>query len=390
MAESKYERRGVSATKSEVHQAIENLDKGLFPTAFCKILPDFTAGDPRYCNIMHADTAGTKTSIAYLYWKETGDLEVWKGIVQDAIVMNLDDMGSVGAVNHFLLSSTIGRNKNVIPGEVLKALISGATEFIESLAQLGIQVHLTGGETADVGDIVRTVDVGYTAFSRLKREKLVINNIKADAVIVGLASYGLSSYEENYNSGIGSNGLTFAKHELLNKRYAARFPESFDPAVDDDFVFSGPADLLDEIEIEGRKYTIGKLLLSPTRTFLPVIRDVLERVGKEVQGIIHCTGGGQSKVLKFISGKKVVKNNFLPVPPVFNQIQAAGQADWSEMYQVFNMGHRIEFYVPESEVQTIMDIAKEYHIQAAVIGHVEDAEKNSVELETPHGYFTYS
>ena len=390
MAESKYERRGVSATKSEVHQAIENLDKGLFPTAFCKILPDFTAGDPRYCNIMHADTAGTKTSIAYLYWKETGDLEVWKGIVQDAIVMNLDDMGSVGAVNHFLLSSTIGRNKNVIPGEVLKALISGATEFIESLAQLGIQVHLTGGETADVGDIVRTVDVGYTAFSRLKREKLVINNIKADAVIVGLASYGLSSYEENYNSGIGSNGLTFAKHELLNKRYAASFPESFDPAVDDDFVFSGPADLLDEIEIEGRKYTIGKLLLSPTRTYLPVIRDVLERVGKEVQGIIHCTGGGQSKVLKFISGKKVVKNNFLPVPPVFNQIQAAGQADWSEMYQVFNMGHRIEFYVPESEVQTIMDIAKEYHIQAAVIGHVEDAEKNSVELETPHGYFTYS
>jgi phosphoribosylformylglycinamidine cyclo-ligase len=389
MAESKYSRRGVSATKDEVHKAIKKLDKGLYPKAFCKILPDMAAGDPAYCNIMHADTAGTKTSLAYLYWKETRDLSVWKGIVQDAIVMNLDDMGCVGCVDNILLSSTIGRNKNHIPGEVLNAIISGTSEFLDRLRNLGIQVHLTGGETADVGDIVRTADVGYTAFARLAREKLIVNDIKDGAVIVGLASYGKASYEQEYNSGIGSNGLTFARHELFHKDYRERYPESYDPSLDPEVVYTGPYALTDTVEIGGESFKVGKLALSPTRTYLPVIKAVLQEIHSHVQGMIHCTGGGQTKVSKFVEHKKVVKNNFLATPPLYELIQSATDADWKEMYQVFNMGHRLEFYVSESQVSTIMDIASSFNIDAAVVGHVENADENSVVLETPHGRFEY-
>ncbi|MEL6988535.1 MAG: AIR synthase related protein, partial [Bacteroidota bacterium] len=333
---SRYNQRGVSYSKSEVHEAIKGLDKGLYPLAFCKILPDYIANDPNFCNIMHADTAGTKTSLAYLYWKETGDLSVWEGIVQDALVMNLDDMACVGAINNIIISSTIGRNKNLIPGDVLKVLIQGCTKFLEKMKAQGIQMHLSGGETADVGDIVRTIDVGYTTFSRLAKSDLIVNNIQDGDVIIGLASYGQASYEEVYNSGIGSNGLTSARHDTLSKYYMDHYPESFDPNTSGDVIFTGSRKLTDSYNHQGKEYEVGKLLLSPTRTYIPVLAEILKKSKSEINGIIHCTGGAQTKVLKFIENKKVIKDNLLPLPPVFKLIQEESNTAWEEMYKVFN------------------------------------------------------
>lgn len=386
---SKYDLRGVSATKDEVHQAIKGLDKGLYPSAFCKVLPDIAARDPEYCNIMHADTAGTKTSLAYLYWKETGDLSVWKGIAQDAIVMNLDDMACVGCVDEILLSSTIGRNKNLIPGEVIRAIIQSAREITKELAKWGVHVHLAGGETADVGDIVRTIDVGYTAFARMPRKELVINDIQAGDVVVGLASYGQASYEGEYNGGMGSNGLTSARHDVLAHTYAAAYPDSFDPNTPSEVIYTGNKKLDDKVTVEGQEITVGKLILSPTRTYLPVVKVLLDELRPHIHGMIHCTGGGQTKVSKFIKNKKVIKDNLLPVPPLFNLIQAASGTEWREMYQVFNMGHRLEVYLREEKARQVIDIAEQFNIAAQIIGRVEDAEGEWVRIESPRGTFLY-
>jgi phosphoribosylformylglycinamidine cyclo-ligase len=386
---SRYDQRGVSASKDEVHAAIKNLDKGLYPNAFCKIIPDIAGGDPAYCNLMHADTAGTKTSLAYLYWRETGDLSVWKGIAQDAIVMNLDDMGCVGCVDNILLSSTIGRNKNLIPGEVISALVQATSELIESWQALGINVFLTGGETADVGDIVRTIDVGYTAFARMRREDVLENQIQAGDVVVGLSSAGQTVYEQNYNGGMGSNGLTSARHDVLHKMYAEKYPESFDPRTPLDLVYSGSRKLTDTISIAGQEMTIGKLILSPTRTFLPFLKPLFEQFRPHLHGVIHCTGGGQSKVVKFLQQKKVVKNNLLPVPPLFEMIQSESGATWREMYQVFNMGQRLEVYLAPEHAQQVIKLASDLGIEAQVIGQVEDAAKNEVIVESAHGTFQY-
>ena len=390
MAEvSKYNQRGVSASKSEVHAAIKNLDKGLYPSAFCKILPDIAGMDPDYCNIMHADTAGTKTSLAYMYWKETGDLSVWKGVAQDAIVMNLDDMACVGCLDQIILSSTIGRNKNLITGEVIESLIRGTSEIITELGSLGIQIHLAGGETADVGDIVRTIDVGYTAFARMKRKDLIINNIQAGDVIVGWSSSGQASYETAYNSGIGSNGLTLARHDLLSGFHASAYPDSFDANTPRDLVYSGSKKLTDTMDIDGVLHPIGKLILSPTRTFLPALRKLLETQRDSIHGLIHCTGGGQTKVSKFVDGKRVIKNNLFPTPPLFQLIQSESGTSWKEMFQVFNMGHRMEVYLPESHAASAVQAAEAYGIEARIVGYVEDAAENSVRLETPYGAFEY-
>lgn len=386
---SKYDLRGVSATKDEVHQAIKNLDKGLYPLAFCKILPDVVAGDPSYCNIMHADTAGTKTSLAYLYWKETGDLSVWKGIAQDAIVMNLDDMGCVGCVDNILLSSTIGRNKNLISGEVISAIIQSTQEIVSELEKWGIGIHLAGGETADVGDIVRTIDVGYTAFARMRREDLIVNDIQAGDVIVGLASYGQAVYETEYNGGMGSNGLTSARHDVLSHEYAGVYPDSFDPNTPDSVIYTGTKKLRDTVTVDGQTIPVGKLILSPTRTYLPVIKRLLDELRPQIHGMIHCTGGGQTKVSKFIRNKKVIKDNLLPVPPLFELIQSESGTEWREMYQVFNMGHRLEVYLPESEAQRVIDIAQTFHIPAQVVGRVEEAGGEKVQIESPYGTFVY-
>lgn len=390
MAElSKYNQRGVSASKSEVHAAIKNLDKGLYPSAFCKILPDIAGMDPDYCNIMHADTAGTKTSLAYMYWKETGDLSVWKGVAQDAIVMNLDDMACVGCLDQIILSSTIGRNKNLITGEVIESLIRGTSEIITELGSLGIQIHLAGGETADVGDIVRTIDVGYTAFARMKRKDLIINNIQAGDVIVGWSSSGQASYETAYNSGIGSNGLTLARHDLLSGFHASAYPDSFDANTPRDLVYSGSKKLTDTMDIDGVLHPIGKLILSPTRTFLPALRTLLETHRDSIHGLIHCTGGGQTKVSKFVDGKRVIKNNLFPTPPLFQLIQSESGTSWKEMFQVFNMGHRMEVYLPESHAASAVQAAEAFGIEARIVGYVEDAAENSVRLETPYGAFEY-
>jgi phosphoribosylformylglycinamidine cyclo-ligase len=386
---SKYDQRGVSATKSEVHAAIKDLDKGLFPSAFCKILPDVAGMDPDYCNIMHADTAGTKTSLAYMYWKETGDLNVWKGIAQDAIVMNLDDMACVGCVDQVILSSTIGRNKNIISGDVIKAVIGGTTELIAELASLGIQIHLAGGETADVGDIVRTIDVGYTAFARMKRSDLIINNIQAGDVIVAWSSSGQASYEQAYNSGIGSNGLTSARHDLLSAYHASAYPDSFDGNTPREVVYTGSKKLTDTLQIDGKSYTIGQLVLSPTRTYIPPLARLLAGHRKHIHGLIHCTGGGQTKVVKFVDQKKVVKNNLFPVPPLFQLMQAESGTSWKEMYQVFNMGHRMEVYLPEAHAAAAIEAAQAFGIEARIAGYVEDAPRSSVRLETPFGIFEY-
>lgn len=388
---TKYEQRGVSATKSEVHAAIKGLDKGLFPKAFCKVLPDVAGGDPEWCNIMHADTAGTKTSLAYLYWKETGDLSVWEGIVQDSLVMNLDDMGCVGAVNNILISSTIGRNKNRIPGEVLATIIQGAEKFKDRMADQGVGLHLTGGETADVGDIVRTIDVGYTTFARLRRDKLVVNNIKPGNVIVGLASYGQASYEEEYNGGMGSNGLTSARHDVFKHDYADKYPESFDPEVPRSVVYTGSRSLTEMIDIgNGRSMSAGKLVLSPTRTYLPVLKVLLDELQPVINGLIHCTGGAQTKVVKFIENVRIVKDNFLTVPPLFELIRKESGTAWREMYQVFNMGHRLEVYLPEAHAQAVLDIAARFNIDAQIVGRVEAADGESVQLHTPDGIEEYT
>lgn len=389
MEQYRYDQRGVSASKDEVHAAIKNLDKGLYPNAFCKIIPDIAGMDSDFCNLMHADTAGTKTSLAYLYWKETGDLSVWKGIAQDAIVMNLDDMGCVGCVDNILLSSTIGRNKNLISGEVISTLISATTELVEQLNSLGINVFLTGGETADVGDIVRTIDVGYTAFARMPRANVISNNIQAGDVIVGLASFGQTIYETEYNGGMGSNGLTSARHDVLDKSYAVLYPETFDPATPEALVYSGKRKLTETLHINGQDIPIGKLILSPTRTFLPFIKPLLEQLRPQIHGMIHCTGGGQTKVLKFIDGKRVIKNDLLPTPPLFNLIQAESGASWKEMYQVFNMGQRLEVYLPEAHAQQVIDLAHSFHIDAKVVGHVEDNPINQVSIQSQYGTFEY-
>ncbi len=385
----KYDLRGVSATKDEVHAAIKGQDKGIFPNAFCKILPDVVAGDKDYCNLMHADTAGTKTSLAYLYWKETGDLSVWKGIAQDALVMNLDDMACVGCIDDILISSTIGRNKHLVSGDVIATIINAATEFVERMQDFGVNIHMTGGETADVGDIVRTLDVGYTAFGRMKREDVIANEIKAGDVIVGLASYGKAKYEDNYNGGMGSNGLTSARHDVFSKAYAGKYPESFDPNTPMEVVYTGSRSLTETLEINGEQITIGRLVLSPTRTYLPVLKKLLAELKGNINGLIHCTGGGQTKVSKFVQNKRIIKNNFLPVPPLFELIQKESGTSWKEMYQVFNMGQRLEVYLDEKHARTVVDISKSFGIDAQVCGYVEEAQGEHVRIETAQGTFEY-
>lgn len=387
--QARYDRRGVSATKDEVHAAIKGLDKGLFPNAFCKILPDIVGGDAAWCNIMHADTAGTKTSLAYLYWRETGDLSVWEGIAQDALVMNLDDMACVGCTDQIVVSSTIGRNKHLISGDVIATLIQATRKLSERLAAHGIHLHLAGGETADVGDIVRTADVGYTAFARMRRDQLIVNDIQAGDAIVGLASFGQATYEEAYNSGIGSNGLTSARHDVLHHDYAERYPESFDPATPRDVVYIGSRHLTDLVDADGIELPVGKLLLSPTRTYLPVLKKLFETHRKHIHGLIHCTGGGQTKVIKFIEGKRVVKDNLFPTPPVFRLIQQESGADWREMYQVFNMGHRMEVYLPASEAEAVIEAAAAFGIEARIVGRVEAADHNEVVIAGEGGTHVY-
>ena len=388
--ESRYDKRGVSASKEEVHKAIKNMDKGLYPLAFCKVLPDMVGGDDDYCNIMHADTAGTKTSLAYLYHQETGDVSVWDGIVQDSIVMNVDDMACVGAVDKILLSSTIGRNKHLISGEVISRIINGATSFVEKMAEYGITILQAGGETADVGDIVRTIDVGFTTFARLKRSELIVNDIKAGNVIVGIASYGQSTYETEYNGGMGSNGLTSARHDVFNKIYAEKYPESYDPNTDKDVIYVGNKSLTDEIEVPGHgKISAGKLVLSPTRTYLPLIKKMVDDK-LAIDGMIHCTGGAQTKVIKFIKDKKVIKDNLLPMPPLFKMIEAESGTPRREMFEVFNMGHRLEVYCDETTANEVINISKSFNIDAQVIGRVEDSEINEVMIKDELGTYIYN
>jgi len=387
---SKYDRRGVSASKSEVHAAIRQLDKGLYPDAFCKVLPDVAGGSPDHCNLLHADTAGTKAALAYLYWRETGDLSAWSGIVQDAIVMNLDDMACVGCTSDILLSNTIGRNRHWVPGEVLGALVQGAADFAQAMRPWGIHLHLAGGETADVGDLVRTVDVGFTAFARMPRSEVIVNRIQPGDVVVGLASFGQAAYETGYNSGIGSNGLTAARHDVLCREYAERYPESYDPTIPAELVYSGDHRLTDTVEIEGQSLTVGQLLLSPTRTYAPVLHTFLERYRAHVRGLVHCTGGGQTKVLKFLKNARVIKDNLFEVPPIFRLIQASGQTDWTEMYQVFNMGHRMEVYTSAPAAEALIGIAADFGIAAQVVGRVEPAAEAQVVIHSALGVFTYT
>ncbi len=385
----KYDLRGVSASKDEVHSAIQHLDKGLYPNAFCKILPDLAAGSAKYCNLLHADTAGTKTSLAYVHWRETGDLSVWAGVAQDAIVMNLDDMACVGCTDNIVLSSTIGRNKTRIPAEVIAAVIRGTSDFIDNMRAHDIHLHLAGGETADVGDIVRTIDVGVTAYARMKRKNVLVNQIRPGDVIVGLASYGQSTYETEYNGGMGSNGLTAARHDVLSHRYAERYPESFDPNLPKEVVYTGQHSVTDMVRVGDREVSVGKLILSPTRTFLPVLKEMLGTYRKKIHGLIHVTGGGQTKVLKFVENVHVVKDNLFDLPPLFRLIQESSQTDWREMYQVFNMGHRMEIYVSAKHAEGLMAIAEKYGIDAQVIGRVEPANGQRVTVKSPFGTFDY-
>jgi phosphoribosylformylglycinamidine cyclo-ligase len=380
MTQLKYDKRGVSASKSEVHSAIKNIDKGLFPHAFCKIIPDMVGGDEAYCNLMHADTAGTKTSLAYMYWKETGDINVWKGIVEDAIVMNLDDMACVGCIDDIVLSSTVGRNKSLVSGEVISTIINHGVAFAEKLKKYGVNIHMAGGETADVGDIVRTADVGFTAFARMKRKDVIDSNIKAGAVIVGLASYGQCSYEEEYNGGMGSNGLTSARHDVFAPVYRDKYPECYDPSIDTEVIFCGSKKLDETITIEGKEITYGKLVLSPTRTFMPVIKEVIQKHKPGLQSIIHNTGGAHTKVKKFCKEPvRIVKDNLFDLPPLFQLIKEESGVSLREMYQVFNCGTRLEFYVDNQEVANdIIKIANSYNIDAQVIGSVEAADQLEV------------
>lgn len=385
----RYAQRGVSSAKGEVHAAIKNIDKGLFPRAFCKIVPDYLTGDEEYCLVMHADGAGTKSALAYMYWRETGDLSVWKGIAQDALVMNLDDLICVGAVSDMMLSSTIGRNKNLIPAEVIAAIINGTEQLIAELATYGVKIHSTGGETADVGDLVRTIIVDSTVVARMRRSEVIDNaNIKAGNVIVGLASYGQATYEGAYNGGMGSNGLTSARHDVFAKYLAGKYSESFDAAVPEGLVYAGTKSLTDAVE--GSPLDVGKLVLSPTRTYAPIIKKVVERYDNtQICGMVHCSGGAQTKVLHFVDKVHVIKDNLFEVPPLFKLIQQESGTDWKEMYQVFNCGHRMELYVPEAIAREIIMIAQSFGVEAQVIGRVEASEEKRLTIESAFGRFEY-
>jgi len=385
----RYSQRGVSASKEDVHNAIKNIDKGLFPKAFCKIVPDYLTNDDDYCLIMHADGAGTKSSLAYMYWKETGDLSVWKGIAQDALIMNIDDLLCVGATDNILLSSTIGRNKNLIPAEVISAIINGTEELIEELKNFGVTIHSTGGETADVGDLVRTIIVDSTVTARMKRSNVIDNaNIQAGDVIIGLASYGQATYEKGYNGGMGSNGLTSARHDVFANELAQKFPESFDAAVPSDLVYSGTVKLTDAVE--DSPIDAGKLVLSPTRTYAPIIKSILDKYSpNDIHGMVHCSGGAQTKVLHFVDNVHVIKDNLFPIPPLFKLIQEQSKTDWKEMYQVFNCGHRMELYVPKEVADDIISISKSFGVEAQIVGRVEASTHKKLTIESEFGVFEY-
>ncbi len=386
--QERYQQRGVSASKEDVHEAIKNVDKGLFPKAFCKIVPDTLTGSEDHCIVMHADGAGTKSSLAYMYWKKTNDISVWKGIAQDALIMNIDDLLCVGATDNILLSSTIGRNKNRIPGEVISAIINGTEELLENLRSHGIGINSTGGETADVGDLVRTIIVDSTVVCRMPKRDIINNaNIKAGDVIVGLASFGQANYENEYNGGMGSNGLTSARHDVFEKSLAMEFPESFDHEVPEDLIYSGTKKLEDNIE--GSPINAGKLVLSPTRTYAPVIKKMLESYRDNIHGMVHCSGGAQTKILHFIDDLHVVKDNLFPTPPLFELIQKESNTDWKEMYKVFNMGHRMEIYLPEEHAEKIIEISRSFSIEAQIIGRVEGADNKSLTIKSPYGIFNY-
>ena len=387
---SRYNKRGVSSTKKEVHDAIKNIDKGIFPNAFCKIIPDFLGNSQEHCNIMHADGAGTKSSLAYMYWKETGDLSVWKGIAQDAIIMNIDDLICVGATDNILISSTIGRNKNLIPGEVISAIINGTNEIVDNLKKLGINIHLTGGETADVGDLVRTIIVDITATARLKKSEVLENNIQDGDVIIGLASFGKSTYEDQYNGGMGSNGLTSARHDVFEKELAKKYPESFDPNIPEDLIYSGNFKLTDKVpELENKNIDMGKLVLSPTRTYAPVVKEIISKYRSKISGMIHCSGGAQTKVMNFVENLHIIKDNMFEIPPLFKIIQAQSSTDWKEMYQVFNMGHRMEIYTKPELAEQIINISEKYNIEAKIIGKCENSDTKKLTIKSEFGEFYY-
>ena len=388
MSDQRYNLRGVSASKEDVHNAIKNIDKGIFPKAFCKIIPDILGGDPAYCNIMHADGAGTKSALAYMYWKETGELSVWKGIAQDALIMNIDDLLCVGATDNILVSSTIGRNKLLIPGEIISAIINGTDELLSELRELGVNAYATGGETADVGDLVRTIIVDSTVTCRMKRTDVISNhNIQPGDVIVGMSSYGQASYEKEYNGGMGSNGLTSARHDVFSKYLAKKYPESYDAAVPEALVYSGNLKLTDQIKELG--IDAGKLVLSPTRTYAPVIKKLLDQMRPLIHGMVHCSGGAQTKVMHFVENLKITKNNLFPVPPLFKIIQEQSGTDWQEMYKVFNMGHRMEIYIAPQHAQNVIDITRSFGIDAQVVGYVEASNKNELIIESEFGEFKY-
>jgi len=385
----RYAGRGVSAGKEDVHNAIKNVDKGLFPQAFCKIVPDFLTGNDDYCLIMHADGAGTKSSLAYMYWKETGDLSVWKGIAQDALIMNIDDLLCIGAVDNIMLSSTIGRNKNLIPGEVISAIINGTEELLEDLKGFGVEIHSTGGETADVGDLVRTIIVDSTVTARMKKSEVINNaNIQPGDVIVGLASFGQASYEKEYNGGMGSNGLTSARHDVFSKILAEKYPESFDNSIPEELIYSGTKSLTDVIE--NSPIDAGKLVLSPTRTYAPIIKKILSQYSnKDIHGMVHCSGGAQTKILHFVKNLHIIKDNLFEAPALFKLIQEESKTDWKEMYQVFNMGHRMELYVSPKIAEDIISISKSFNVDAKIIGRVEVSDKKSLTIKSEYGEFNY-
>ena len=389
MSDNRYQQRGVSAGKEDVHNAIKKLDKGLFPQAFCKIVPDYLTGDENYCLVMHADGAGTKSSLAYMYWKKTGDLSVWKGIAQDALIMNLDDLLCVGATGPIMLSSTIGRNKNLIPGEVISEIINGTEEILAELRSYGLEIHSTGGETADVGDLVRTIIVDSTVVCRMRRDEVISNhNIQAGDVIVGLASDGQANYESFFNGGMGSNGLTSARHDVFDHSLAIEFPESFDGAIPANLVYSGTKKLQDSVE--GAPLDAGKLVLSPTRTYAPIIQQILAKHRSNIHGMVHCSGGAQTKVLHFVNDVHVIKDNLFPIPPLFKMIQAESQTPWQEMYKVFNMGHRMEVYVPQELALEIIEISKSFGVDAKIVGRVEQHVGKQVTIQSEKGIFTYN
>lgn len=391
MSDQRYNLRGVSASKEDVHQAIKNIDKGIFPKAFCKIIPDIIGADDNFCNIMHADGAGTKSSLAYAYWKETGDIGVWKGIAQDAIIMNLDDLLCVGATDNILLSSTIGRNKNLIPGEVISAIINGTEEILEELRSYGVNIYSTGGETADVGDLVRTIIVDSTVTCRMPRKQVISNhNIKAGNVIVGIASYGQASYETEYNGGMGSNGLTSARHDVFSKYLANKYPECFDPMVPSELVYSGSKLLTDKIKIDDKtEVTAGKLVLSPTRTYAPILKKFFDNGIQNIDGIVHCSGGAQTKVLHFVDDVHIIKDQLFDCPPLFELIQSESNTPWQEMYKVFNMGHRMEVYTNESRAEELINISKSFNVDAKIIGRVENSNSKQLTIKSQFGTYTY-